>query len=197
MSRPIAAALIMGGKSRRMGDGIDKAQLTIDETGEPLWRIQLGKLAALEPAELFISKRHDQAGFEFPGAEFVPDAKPEAGPLAGIAACLKRATQPLLLCLAVDMPRVTSAFLDQQLLARADAERGLVPRIDGRWEPFAAVYPSRLADLAFRCLETDDLSLQSFIRKAELQTWDVEPREQSWFVNINTPEDLAVIQPQS
>lgn len=191
MTRPISAALIMGGKSRRMGPGCDKAQLKIDETGEPLWRIQLNKLAALEPAELFVSKREDQADFDFDIAEFIPDLKPDAGPLGGIAACLKRASQPLLLCLAVDMPRITIEFLDQQLLGHADEERGLVPKIDGRWEPFAAVYPTTLAGLALECLNSDDLSLQSFIRKAEMKSWEVEPENRDWFHNLNTPEDFA------
>jgi molybdopterin-guanine dinucleotide biosynthesis protein A len=191
LSQPFAAALIAGGKSRRMG-GVDKALLEFGETGEPLWRIQLGKLVALEPAQLLISGRND---LEFEGAEWVPDAVENAGPLAGIAACLESSTQPLLLCLAVDMPSMLSDFLAQHLLARAEPDCGVVPIIDGRWEPFAAVFPTSLASLARERLAGEDHSLQAFVREAEergqIQTLQAESQHEPLFRNLNTPEDWA------
>lgn len=188
MSRPIAAALIVGGRSTRMGR--DKALLPIGTGGEALWRIQLSKLAALDPAQLLISGRED---LNFPGAESIADAARDAGPLAGIAACLRASTQPLLLCQALDMPRMTTEFLSQQLLARATPECGVVPKIGDRWEPLAAVYPKSLESLAFERLAGDDRSLQSFVRQAEaagkIETWQVEKADEIWFENVNTPED--------
>ena len=195
MNRPFAAALMLGGKSRRMG--VDKASLRLSDDGDPLWRIQLSKLAALQPAELLVSTRSEQLGFEFPDARIVPDLAEDAGPLAGIAACLQSSTQPLVLCLAVDMPLITTEILDQQLLANAGENRGVVPQIGRRWEPLAAVYPKILETLAIECLTSDDLSLQNFVRQAEqlrqIQTWPVDPANADSFTNINTNADWAAV----
>ena len=192
MRPTFAAALIAGGKSRRMG-GVDKALLEVGESREPLWRNQLSKLVALGPSQLLISGRND---LEFEGAEPVSDAVADAGPLSGIAACLQTSTEPLLLCLAVDMPAMTAEFLGQQLLNRAEPDCGVVPQIDGRWEPFAAVFPSSLASLALERLGGEDRSLQGFIREAEergqIQTLPAEIEDRPLFRNLNTPEDLAL-----
>jgi molybdopterin-guanine dinucleotide biosynthesis protein A len=55
---PFAAALLAGGKSRRMGR--DKALLPVEWEGAsvPLWERQLSILKALAPAELVISGPH-------------------------------------------------------------------------------------------------------------------------------------------
>lgn len=190
MKPTFAAALIAGGKSRRMG-GVDKALLEAGESREPLWRIQLSKLIALEPAQLLISGRDDLI---LEGAEPVRDAAVDAGPLAGITACLQTSTEPLLLCLAVDMPAMTTEFLGRQLLDRAKPDCGVVPRIGERWEPFAAVFPSSLASLALDRLGGEDRSLQGFIREAEergqIRTLQAEIEHEPLFRNLNTPEDL-------
>ena len=52
---PFAAVLLAGGGSTRMGR--DKAGLIVGS--QTLWDLQLAKLRALDPAELFISGRHN------------------------------------------------------------------------------------------------------------------------------------------
>ena len=63
--------------------GRDKAFVEID--GVPLWRRQLQLLEELLPHELFIAgPAHDE--WQQTNCIIIPDAEPDAGPLAGIVA---------------------------------------------------------------------------------------------------------------
>lgn len=187
---PFAAVLLAGGRSRRMGR--DKALLPLAD-GRPLWQRQLDVLRALQPAELFISGPA-RVGFP-PDISLLADATPGRGPLSGIAAALGAMRSPLLVVLAVDLPRMTAAFL-RELLAESLENRGTVPRhgTSGFYEPLAAVYPARSSPLAEAQLASGDWSLQSFVRVAvaagQLRDRPLQPpAETGRFVNWNTPAD--------
>ena len=81
----INAALLAGGKSRRMGQ--DKS--TILFRNVPLWQIQLDLLRKLPLQEVFVSAQTDPP-WRPPAIQFVPDDQPSRGPLSGIAAALSR-----------------------------------------------------------------------------------------------------------
>lgn len=178
-----SAVLLAGGKSSRMGR--DKALLEID--GQPLWRRQLETLRALNPEQLMVSGR------TFDGAEAVVDRWTNAGPLAGVAAALERCSAPLLVVLAVDLPRMTSRFLES-LLAAAREGRGVVPRGAEFYEPLAAVYPITCVAAAEAALQRGEFSLQRFVeaavRERSLEPRVLRPEELPLFANWNSPEDL-------
>ena len=180
-----AAVLLAGGRSTRMGR--DKAALVLD--GTPLWQLQLAKLRALQPTELFISGRSD-GPFAGAGVDIVEDETPGLGPLAGIAATLARITAPRLLVLAIDLPEMTVDFL-RALLA---APGSLIPQRAGFFEPLAAVYPQAAAPLARAAVPREDRSLQRFCREllaARLATArPLSPAEEPLFRNLNAPADL-------
>src|SRR2546428_9892635 len=94
-----SAVLLAGGQSTRMGR--DKAGIVLD--GIPLWQRQFEILRELRPHEIFISGPPRK---EWSGLEVVADETPDAGPLAGLVASLRRCRSPLLLVLAVDLPRM-------------------------------------------------------------------------------------------
>ena len=164
--------------------GRDKARLEID--GQPLWRRQLDTLRELNPEQLMI------AGPAFGGAEAVADEWQNAGPLAGIGAALQKCVAPLLVVLAVDLPRMTSAFL-AGLLDSSGAGKGVVPRSANFFEPLAAVYPQACAPLADAALRRGDFSMQRFVETAlvhELvEIRELQPDEQPLFTNWNSPAD--------
>ena len=139
---PFAAALIAGGRSRRMG--CDKARLRTGD-GVELWRRQLLVLRELGAEELLISCRPDQLHFaEEPGVRLVFDEWPDAGPLGGIVSCLESASADRLIVLGVDMPLMTAGVL-RHLLSHSRPERGAV-FCNGRFfEPLAALYLKRMA----------------------------------------------------
>ncbi|MBA3651741.1 MAG: molybdenum cofactor guanylyltransferase [Chthoniobacterales bacterium] len=175
-----SAVLLAGGKSTRMGR--DKAFL--DYHGEPLWQRQLATLRALSPEQLMISGPRRA---EWSDCEVVPDEVSNAGPLAGVTAALQKCSAPLLVVLAVDLPRVTAEFL-RSLLALG----GAVAQGPHGFEPLAAVYPTSCAALAAQGLSSGDFSMQNFVREANGQGLLVACAISGpdLFTNLNSPSDL-------
>ncbi len=181
-----SAVLLAGGKSSRMGR--DKAFLEIG--GEQLWRRQMKKLRELSPEQIMVS---GPLRNEWSACEVIPDEVENAGPLAGVAAALGKCATSHLVVLAVDLPMMTSSFL-QLLLALCGHNQGAVPRNAKGFEPLAAVYPATCVSLAAAALHAGDFSLQNFVRKALSEELLVERKlstaEASLFRNLNTPADL-------
>ena len=184
----ISAVLLAGGESRRMGK--DKA--TVLFRGKPLWQIQIDLLRKLEPAEIFVSARTDPAWR--PGdVQFVADDPPSRGPLSGIAASLAQMHTAHLLTLAIDMPFMSETYL-RYLCNQIEATVGVLPKIDNRAEPLAAIYP-REAIVDFRsALAGADFSLQTLvcdlIEAGKLREIPVTEQEKKLFLNVNELSDL-------
>ena len=162
--------------------GRDKAFL--DFEGKPLWRRQLETLKKLSPEQLMISGPMREEWNEY---EIVSDEIADAGPLAGVAATLRRSSAPSLVVLAVDLPWVTADFL-------RSLGPGAVPQGPSGFEPLAAVYPVTCLALALQLLQSTDFSMQNFARHAIdrglLVTRAISPAENRLFKNLNTPSDL-------
>ncbi len=185
-----SAVLLAGGKSSRMGR--DKAALVVD--GRPLWRRQLATLEATGAAEIFVSGKPDWA---HEGIVSVPDAVENSGPLAGIAASLRHCASPFLLALAVDMPSMTAAFLQSLVTLAAKTRTGIVPVLNGRFEPLAAIYPKDALQIAEGRLLAGNRKLEDFIagleRSGLMTRHIVAETDAALFANWNEPGD---VQPQ-
>ena len=187
----LSAVLLAGGESRRMGR--DKATLLFH--GKPLWQIQLELLDRLEPAEIFVSARIDRA-WRPVDVQFVADDPPSRGPLSGLAASLAQMHTAHLLALAVDMPFMSEQYL-KFLCDQMEPGIGVVPTIDNRAEPLAAIYP-REAVADFRnALTGTDFSLQSVVRRlvehGKLREVRVKKHETKFFLNVNELSDAAAM----
>ena len=183
----LTAVLLAGGESRRMGR--DKATLLFH--AKPLWQIQLELLRRLEPAEIFLSARTDPE-WRPAYVQFVADDQPSRGPLSGIAASLAQMHTAHLLALAIDMPLMSEQYL-KFLCDQIEPGKGVVPMIDSRADPLAAIYP-READADFRsALAGIDFSLQSVVRRlvksGKLREVRVKERETKLFLNVNELSD--------
>ena len=128
--------------------------------------------------------------------EIIADAAPDAGPLGGLVAALRRCKNTRLLVLAVDLPNMTSEFL-KQLLTICPDNGGVVPKTGERFEPLAAIYPARCLALAESCLNAGEYSLQQLVRRATdaglMTTREMANAELSLFFNLNTLADLAAM----
>src|SRR5207249_11855852 len=120
--------------------GKDKA--TVLFRGKALWQMQLELLGRLEPAEIFVSARIDPV-WRPADVEFVADDPPSRGPLSGLAASLTQMRTKHLLALAIDMPFMTPEYL-KFLCDQIEPGRGVLPNIDDRAEPLAAIYPQEV-----------------------------------------------------
>jgi len=173
--------------------GRDKALIRID--GVPLWERQLRIVEQLAPAQTFLS---GAPRAEWDPARFivVTDAVADAGPLAGLVAALRACVTPHLLALAVDLPNITSTYLER-LLADSRGDIGAVPKNQNNFEPVAAVYPRSCLAAAEQALDQRQYALQTFAARGVAEGWliarPVSPEEAPLFLNLNTPDDLAVV----
>jgi molybdopterin-guanine dinucleotide biosynthesis protein A len=183
-----SAVLLAGGKSTRMGS--DKALLPVPNSSLVLWQRQLAVLEELKPQEIFWS------GPSRPGMlghiRMIADEIKDAGPLAGISACLNVLQSDLLVVLAVDLPEMNSTFL-KKLSGRCSTSSGVVAQRGDFFEPLAAVYPKSLHVLAMSHLRQGRYALQDFVREGmrlgSLQTFSLGEEDAPLFKNLNSPAD--------
>jgi len=184
----LSAVLLAGGESRRMGT--DKATFLF--RGKPLWQVQLETLQKLEPKQIFVSARVDPP-WRRDDIVFVADVPPSRGPLSGLAALLDRMSTSHLLALAIDMPWMSSKYLES-LYTHIQPCRGVVPRIGARAEPLAAIYPREAAIEIRNALRGSDFSLQSLtgdlLVAGKLREVSVSEPDVKLFLNVNAPADL-------
>lgn len=191
MSLLFSAVLLAGGRSTRMGR--DKALIPID--GVPMWERQLSIVEQLAPAQVFLAGP-PRAQWDATRYAVIDDAAPDAGPLGGIVAALRCCNTSRLLALAVDLPNITAAYL-QELLARSSSDVGIVPGNGDYLEPVAAIYPTRCLLAAEDALQRGVHSLQRFAARGVAEGWLTErlvaAEDAPLFLNMNTPDDLAVV----
>jgi molybdopterin-guanine dinucleotide biosynthesis protein A len=146
----------------------------------------------LEPAEIFVSARTDPS-WRPDDVQFVADDPPSRGPLSGIAASLEQMHTAHLLAFAIDMPFMSQTYL-RYLCNQIEATVGVLPKIDNRAEPLAAIYP-REARVDFqRALSGADFSLQTLtgrlVEAGKLREVRVKDQEKTLFLNVNEMADL-------
>jgi molybdopterin-guanine dinucleotide biosynthesis protein A len=184
----ISAVLLAGGESRRMGK--DKATFLL--CGKPLWQIQLELLRKLEPTEILVSARTDPI-WRPADAQFVADDPPSCGPLSGLAASLAKMCTKHLLALAIDMPFMTEKYVTF-LCSQIEPRRGVIAKIEDRFEPLAAIYPQEALANVQSALSGEDFSLQTvtsrLVAAGKLEVMLVTSQERKLFLNVNEPTDL-------
>jgi len=184
-----SALILAGGESRRMGR--DKAWLELD--GRPLIERAVERLRRLGIREILISGRagEDYSALNCP---VLLDRAPGLGPLGGIERGLRECTTHMLLVLAVDLPRMSPAFLIKMQQA-SDHLIGVVPELNGRLEPLAAIYPQRCHTLALAALARAQLSVRDFatacLRDQAVRIYPVTERDAPEFLNWNRPDDFV------
>ena len=187
----ISAVLLAGGESRRMGR--DKATLLF--RGKPLWQIQLELLRKLAPTEIFVSARTDPV-WRPADVQFVADDPPSRGPISGLTTSLAQMRTKHLLGLAIDMPFMTEKYL-KSLCDRIKPGRGVLPEIDNRAEPLAAIYPREALANVQSALSGKDFSLQTvtsrLVAAGKLRVIPVTSQERELFLNVNKLSDLAAL----
>jgi len=183
----LAAVILAGGASTRMG--ADKAFLNWE--GQPLLRRQIELVWAAGASTILISGRRG-VDYSALGCTVVFDSMDGAGPLAGLVAAL-RAVQPShewLLALAVDLPRMTSVYLNSLASEVLKSELGLIPKRDAYFEPLAAVYPvgptltAAEAQLAAKHFALQKLAT-TLVAQGKALPRTIAPGERNLFANWN------------
>jgi molybdopterin-guanine dinucleotide biosynthesis protein A len=171
--------------------GRDKAWM--EHAGTPLIQLALAKARQLGVEDIYISGRADAdyAALKYP---VLFDLQPGFGPMGGIERGLWACATPLLLVLAVDLPQMTTEFL-QKLSARCDRLTGAVPKLKGKFEPLAAIYPKRCHAFALDAIARSRLAAQDFVdvcrQEHAVRDYPVLDADTVCFANWNTPADVG------
>ena len=136
----IEGLLLAGGKGRRMG-GTYKGNLICDDvTFAEKIIAELKK----ETEKIWISYGNDNQGM-IEDCEIVMDEYPGCGPISGFHAGLKKSDADAVFAAACDMPFLSSDLYTFLVKYLEPQYEGVVPMLDGRIQPLAAVYRPRIA----------------------------------------------------
>lgn len=203
---PVHGFVLAGGKSSRMG--ADKALLEF--RGRPLVEIALEKLREFCMEVSIAGNRDDLGGF----APVVREERVDCGPAAGIEAGLKASQQEWAMFVPVDVPLVPGELLRRWaedvialggngmgasfLLSNAGREPAFCMVRRGCVAKVGAMIDSGLRRLDDVLLSIDGNEGDSWVEARSLAKYAAhKPSElavERWFLNVNTPEDLSVVE---
>jgi molybdopterin-guanine dinucleotide biosynthesis protein A len=190
LTNPLAAVILAGGASRRMGR--DKATLPFEGPA--------GRTTLVENAVATLSGRCSPIfvvaapGQPLPelSAEVLRDEIRGVGPLVATARGLRAAADAGLerafVC-AVDMPYLTADLIDELVGPSVRLGADVVLPWDGRDHYLAGVYRTDLAARADELIAAGERSMRALVNVVDTQR--LVMAEQSSLTNVNTPADLA------
>ncbi len=186
------AALLCGGKSRRMG--FDKARLQ-DGRGGFLIAQNAEKLGEVFAATALVAAQgQNLAGLPgTPHCTLWRDCYPETGPLGGVCTALQLAKTPWVFVLACDMPQ-PDMTLARILYAEKDGAQVVLFRREGRLEPLFAFYHQSCLPVFQSQLAAGQLRLRGGFHKLRVRVLELPSPQQGQpgaFLNLNTPRDVA------
>ena len=176
-------AILAGGKSSRMNYN-NKAFLSFKEKTFIEHIINAGK-----SFKEIIIVANDKEVYERFNLRVVEDIYKGNGPLAGIHSALKSSNTVYVLCVACDMPLVSSELLDFLGNYNEDYEI-LVPKYKERLQPLCSIYSKNIIGKIEESLIRNENKLQRFIMSSNykvIEELDNRKFEEEDFLNVNTP----------
>lgn len=200
MSEPWTGAVLIGGRSRRMGS--DKALLQdaagrtwVERVLTALRAAGASRCLAVGQAPLSLGVERELGRLE---VDLVLDRRPGLGPLAGLEAALSETQTAWCVVVACDMPAVEPLVLSELAERRESAgpARAFVPLVEGRLQPLQALYHRELLGVVAARLERGDpreRSLRGLVEDLGERCVRLEFGAEASFFNANTPEDREVV----
>lgn len=190
MKQTLAAVILTGGKSSRMGT--DKAFLPMPSASGETFISHTLSLVRHFPIVALSVAAEDEKYLPF-GVMQIPDRWPEIGPMGGIASCLSALDAEAILVLACDTPLLSSALIRHLETAWAenpDAQCILPVDADGRMQPLCAIYSRKALPHFLQSIAEERYALRHVIDRLDTLplTLDKTLADQA-AANINTPEE--------
>ncbi len=184
---PFPAAILAGGKSRRMGR--DKSLLPL--FGEPVV-CRVARVLERVFSRVFVVANH-AAPYEALGFRVVPDLLPGNDSLGGLHAAISQGGASHVFVAGCDMPFLHPSLL-RGIAGRAGDGDVVIPIKDGYPEPLCALYGAACEPVIRRRIEQGRLKMIGFhdevrvvrIEEAQWRAWDPEGLS---FRNLNTPQE--------
>ncbi|MEO6835338.1 MAG: molybdenum cofactor guanylyltransferase [Candidatus Tumulicola sp.] len=121
-------------------------------------------------------------------APALADRWPGGGPLRALLSACEAIGYDRVFALAGDEPRADRTLLEALAAAWQAGDEAVVPEHGGRIEPLAALYARTAVLRAGRmAIAWGDDAMRALVERAKTR---FVPVSQSYFVNVNTPEDL-------
>lgn len=184
----VAAVLLAGGRSRRMG--CDKAMLRLGE--QPIVQVLAMRLHELTN-QVFLSA-NDPPAYAFLGLHTIPDIYPSRGPLAGLHAAMLQTLRPLVLVLACDLPSVPTSLLRHMIECSTGFDIVIPVTSDGCLHPVCAVYRRTCQQSVEHNLRVGENRMISLLDDPRLRTRFLKSVDGAFsdadLTDLNSPEDV-------
>ncbi len=188
----ITGVVLAGGRARRMG-GEDKGLIRVG--GEAM---VVHALRGLEPqvgALLVNANRNQERYAELGGCDVVADTEGDyAGPLAGMASAMRRATTRYILTVPCDSPLLASRLGERLFGALLADDAEISVAHDGtRMQPVFALLDCALRQSIVDYLASGGRKIDAWYAQRRLAIADLSD-DPDMFLNINTPEDHTLLE---
>ncbi len=197
-TKDITGLILAGGRAQRMG-GIDKGLIPF--LGKPLIESAIAKLQP-QVQTIIINANRNITKYASYGYPVIMDEQPDfSGPLAGFSVALKHCKTSYLLTSPCDSPLLPSNLAESLI---AEMERGDFQLVyasskeaDGKiWaQPVFCLMRSNLQESLSSFLSKGDLKIDRWFK--ELRSGTVIFEDPQLFANVNTPEELKLLEEAS
>jgi molybdopterin-guanine dinucleotide biosynthesis protein A len=190
----IAAVILAGGQSRRMGQ--DKRFLEIG--GRPFIERVLHVLAPIF-SEILIVVAEPDPRLDVFGYPVVTDLRPGYATLGGLYTGLKTTMRRSVFAVACDMPCLNQRTIES-MLANEEGVDVVMASLSTGLQPMHAIYGKACLPYLEQMMDSGDLKLQNLLQAPLLRIKRIEddalrsidPYLKS-FLNVNTPADLEMV----
>lgn len=182
--------ILSGGRSRRMGR--DKCELTLD--GQTFVGRISDQMVAISNSIKVVGRVAGQSGHSQ-----VADVYPEWGALGGVHAALANCSSEWALVVACDFPLVTTDLFARMYDLSAGYDAVAPVQADGVPQPLCTLYRTNpclaQAEQLIKTNERKPIALLQSVRTRWIEFVELSDLDgsESFFYNVNTPEDYARI----
>jgi len=181
--KDIAAIILAGGKSTRMGQ--DKAFLAW--RGKTFIQHLIDAVAPLT-SDIYISGGGQKLNTL--GYEVIADEINNEGPVVALASCFKRLAAENVLVLSCDVPQITAKDLEELIAAHKNNDATYFKFL-GKSMPLAGIYNKSCFSVFIAEMQKGERKLFNVINK--LNTKEVEYSGVRGLQNVNTPQDFKIL----
>jgi molybdopterin-guanine dinucleotide biosynthesis protein A len=184
--KDITGIILAGGKSSRMGT--DKGFLKLNN--KTFIEYSIEALQPLVSQIIIVSNDPDYDVFKMKRVE---DLIKDAGPLAGIHSGLKHSRTEYNLVLSCDIPLIKKEVIEK-LIDAQDGYQDVIQIVsNGKSMPLIAMYKKTCETTFHKLLQKDERRLQVAMNQCKVKNIVLDPENNLYTANINTPEELKTI----
>ena len=186
----VDALILAGGKSSRMG-GQHKGNLICEN--ETFVQRLINEMTKI--SDQILLSYGNTIHTEDSKCKIVQDIYADCGPIGGIHAGLNKAENEKVIIVACDMPFMRAEFFDKLAEMMTETTDVIVPVVDGRIHPLAAIYKKRVLPAVETQILSGNYRLRHLLDQLHTEYVDVsdDTRMAEMLKNINTVEEYYQI----